>query len=86
MRFKTVNASDLLRDTFHKTGRDQEALEYYLSSERLEEAERYVEIPDTGRFSSLWAFYTLQVSLDRYVLPSPIPSPGFFCQSAQPGA
>jgi tetratricopeptide (TPR) repeat protein len=42
-RFKIVRAPDLIREVYRKTGRDEEALDYYLSGKRLEEAGRYVE-------------------------------------------
>ena len=42
-RFKIVRALDLIREVYRKTGRDEEALEYYLGEKRLEEARRYVE-------------------------------------------
>lgn len=43
VRFKTVNAPDLVREAYLKTGRDEEALEYFLRDNRLEEAGRYVK-------------------------------------------
>ena len=44
-RFKIVRAPDLIREVYRKTGRDEEALDYYLGGNRLEEAGRYVEGP-----------------------------------------
>ncbi|MBI4766846.1 MAG: UvrD-helicase domain-containing protein [Deltaproteobacteria bacterium] len=43
VRFKTVNAPDLVRAAYRKTGRDEEALDYFLRDNRLEEAGRYVK-------------------------------------------
>ncbi len=42
VRFKTVNAPDLVREAYHRTGRDQEALDYFLRDNRWEDAGRYV--------------------------------------------
>ncbi len=43
VRFKAVNAPDLVREAYRKTGRDEEALDYFLRGNRLEEAGRYVK-------------------------------------------
>jgi len=43
VRFKTVNAPDLVREAYRKTGRDEEALDYFLRGNRLEEAGQYVK-------------------------------------------
>ena len=43
VRFKIVNAPDLVREAYRKTGRDEEALDYFLGDNRLEEARQYVK-------------------------------------------
>lgn len=42
VRFKSLDAAELIRQAYHQTGRDQEALEYFLSGNRLEEAAQYL--------------------------------------------
>jgi tetratricopeptide (TPR) repeat protein len=63
VRFKAVNAPDLVRETYRQTGRDQEALDFFLRNHHLEEAGQYVREADGPNVSPAF----LQSLLDKYL-------------------